>query len=119
MIPDKRKVKVVASDFASRKHYEEYLAAMAAKPGPTDAQKLSQKENFALFQLKGIMGQLAHLMDVPGIGTINVEKVRMYCVAMEKNIKNQQQLRKNRKTSTKTTAELLATNLKVKTKHYG
>ncbi len=76
---------------------EKYYEKLQARPPCSELQKLAQKENYALFVLTGMKGQLVHLMNVPGIGTSNVEKIRLYCNAMESNIKRQQQLRKNRK----------------------
>lgn len=68
-----------------------------SRPEMTELQRLAQKENFALFILKGIQGNLVHLMDVPGVGTINIEKIRMYAAQAEKNIKLRQTYRKNAK----------------------
>lgn len=96
MIPNKSKVnaKIQAMSLEERR---EYFRNLPTQPNTTEAQKLSQKENFAIFSLKGIQAQLVHLRSVPGIGTLNIEKIRMYCVAAESNIKKQQQFRKNAK----------------------
>lgn len=40
----------------------EYDLKMCKRPPTTDLQRLAQKENFALFQLKGMKGNASHML---------------------------------------------------------
>lgn len=76
----------------------EYDIKCAGKPPTTELQKLAQKENFALFQLAAMKSNLIHLQNC-GIWPLNIGAVRKNLVACERQIKANQELRKNQRES--------------------
>lgn len=60
----------------------------------TDAQRLSQKENFSLFLIKGIVGQLTFLKSCATVPQSSVLGIEMTLKSIEKKIKFEQDKRK-------------------------
>lgn len=63
----------------------------------TDLQKLAQKENFAIFTLRGMQGQLIALRNCETIPKDNINYLRGYLEGLEIIIKDTQKLRKEKK----------------------
>lgn len=73
------------------------VEAAKKRPPATELQRLAQKENFALFQLAGMIGATHHLFACPSLASYCIEDTRLALKSMEKVIKNAQQLRKQQR----------------------
>lgn len=64
-----------------------------SKKGSSDLQKLAQKENYALFQIQGMLGHIATIRDCGSVSEAKYSKLLQAIVACKNDIKDTQELR--------------------------